>query len=110
MASEVEFRRLFLPYVLLLQSDGRYVVLNRNYKPVGLTVSDYIDYGAFPVAIKFKRKLSSRQIQALSHDGSPDPSRIYLYDDGCVPTYSDANWTAYSARLKRLAGYATLIP
>lgn len=25
--------------------------------------------------------------------------------DGCIPTDSDANWTAYSVRLQRLSGY-----
>ena len=30
-----DFRSVFMPYCLRKQKDGRYVVLNREYKPVG---------------------------------------------------------------------------
>lgn len=109
MARQQEFRWLFLPYCLLLQEDGCYVVVNRDYKPVGLTLGKHVDYAAYPVGFKFKRKLSAAQVKALSFEGSEDPSRIYLYNDGCVPTTSDADWAAYSARLKRLASYTVVV-
>lgn len=102
-----EFRQLFLIYCLDLQPDGSYVALNRRYKPVGLNMGNFkwVNYEDFPVRFKFKRKLTARQIAALDCNGNALPQRIQLYNDGCVPTASDAHWAAYSKRLQRLAGY-----
>jgi hypothetical protein len=33
-----DFRAVFLPYCLEKRNGGRYVVLNREYKPVGIAV------------------------------------------------------------------------
>jgi hypothetical protein len=100
-----EFRKIFLIYCLDLMPDGSYVALNRRYKPVGMCSTEWVDYEAFPVRFKFKRALSAKQIAALSYEGDATAQRIYLYNDGCVPTDSDANWSAYIDRLQRLAGY-----
>lgn len=105
MADASLFRLVFLPYCLQLQDDGMYLVLNRRYKPVGITRTDWVDYGEYPVRVRFKRKLSAAQVKALSARGSEDATCIYLYNDGCIPTDSAAHWQAYSARLQRLAGY-----
>ncbi|MEW6479757.1 MAG: hypothetical protein AB1455_09930 [Pseudomonadota bacterium] len=104
-ATVSEFRQVFLIYCLDRMPDGSYVALNRRYKPVGLTSTTWVDYEAFPVRFKFKRALSAAQIASLSCKGDSSPERIYLYNDGCVPTDSAANWSAYSERLERLAGY-----
>lgn len=103
--AESEFRQLFLIYCLDRLEDGSYVALNRRYKPVGFSTTDWVTYEDFPVRFKFKRALSERQIASLSHKGDTSAQRIYLYGDACKPTDSDANWEAYSARLKRLSGY-----
>lgn len=100
-----QFRQVFLIYCLDLMPDGSYVALNRRYKPVGMTSTEWVDYEALPVRFKFKRALSARQIATLSFKGDAAPERIYLYNDGCIPTDSAAHWSAYSERLQRLAGY-----
>jgi len=100
-----DFRHTFMIYCLQKLEDGSYVALNRSYKPVGMTSSEWVKYEDLPVRFKFKRGLSARQIEALSYKGDPAAERIYFYNDGCVPTASDANWTAYSNRLKRIAAY-----
>jgi len=100
-----DFRQLFLIYCLQRLKDGRYVALNRRYKPVGLTSREWVNYEDFPVGFKFKRDLSERQITALSHKGDASADCIYLYDDGCIPTASAADWAAYSVRLGKLASY-----
>lgn len=97
---------MFLPYCLELQEDGSYVVVNRRYKPVGLTMTEWVSYDVYPCKIRFKRALSSAQISALDCKGRTDRERIYLYDDGSIPTDSASKWRAYSERLERLAGYA----
>lgn len=98
-----QFRWFFMPYCLLRQPDGSYVITNRRYKPLGMTSASHVVYEDHPVRVRFVRQLSAATIGALDCKGRTDPERIYLYNDGCVPTSSDAAWTAYSARLKRLA-------
>lgn len=104
-ANTSDFRLLFLVYCLQRQPDGTYAALNRRYKPVGFVSTEWVDYQSFPVCFKFKRALSERQIVALSCKGDASPECIYLYNDSCIPTASDAHWRAYSDRLQRLAGY-----
>ena len=106
MASTVsEFRQIFLIYCLDRQPDGSYVALNRRYKPIGMNSSEWVKYEELPVGFKFKRALSAKQIAALSYKGDTTPERIYLYNDGCIPTDSPDDWAAYSERLGRLAAY-----
>jgi hypothetical protein len=97
------FRELYLPYCLDRQEDGRYAVLNRRYKPVGTTTDrrNWVDYGD-PHLVKLSG-LTPAACRALSFNGSEDTSRIYLYNDGCVPTDSAEAWEAYCRRLQRLA-------
>ena len=100
-----EFRLMFLIYCLDQQPDGSYVALNRRYKPVGMLSTEWVKYEEFAVRFKFKRALSAKQIAALSYKGDTAPERIYLYNDGCVPTDSARDWAAYSERLGRLPAY-----
>lgn len=105
MTTVSEFRQVFLIYCLDRLPDGSYAALNRRYKPVGMTSSEWVNYEDFPVRFKFKRALSQAQIAALSYKGDTAPERIYLYNDGCIPTTSPSDWAAYAKRLSRLAGY-----
>jgi hypothetical protein len=97
------FRHMYLPYCLMRLEDGSYVVTNRRYKPIGMTTTDHVTYEDLEVRVRFKR-LTVATARALDHAGRESLERIYLYNDGCIPTSSDANWTAYSRRLQRLAG------
>ena len=82
--------------------DGRYVVLNREYKPIGFRTREHVDYQAYPIAVRFKG-LTKATARKLSYKGSEDLERIALYNDGCIPTKSAANMEAYLARLALLA-------
>jgi hypothetical protein len=97
-----DFRSVFLPYCLRKQPDGRYVVVNREYKPIGFCTTAYVDYTQFPVAASLKG-VTAALARKLSHDGNPGIDEIYLYDDGCVPTSSAAHMSAYLAKLQLLA-------
>ena len=97
-----DFRSAHLPYCLQMQKDGRYVVLNREYKPIGFTTTDWVDYEKYPVAVKIKG-LTAKKAEKVSYKGSGDLDNIYLYNDGCVPTKSTKNMQAYLKRLEALA-------
>ena len=94
-----------MPYCLQRLEDGSYLFLNRLYKPLGVMSSEWVTYETHPSKFKFKRALSAKQVAALSYAGDVNAERIYLYNDSCIPTDSDANWAAYSSRLQRLAAY-----
>jgi hypothetical protein len=96
-----DIRAYHLPYCLERQADGRYVILNRRYKPVGFTTRERVDYGAYPIAVKFKR-LTRATAARLSVRGSEDLEKIWLYDDATVPTASARNMQQYLDRLKVL--------
>lgn len=100
-----DFRSVFLVYCLQRLPDGSYITLNRRYKPLGQVGTVWVEYETSPGRFKFKRALRASQIAALSYKGDASAEKIFLYNDGCVPTASAADWEAYSARLQRLAGY-----
>jgi hypothetical protein len=83
------------------------VLLNRSYKPVGFTSSDHVTYADFPVRAKL-RGLGGATAARISYKGSADLSRIYLYNDSCVPTHNAANMNAYLRRLTIVAKLKTV--
>ncbi|MDO3387200.1 hypothetical protein QWI17_15260 [Gilvimarinus sp. SDUM040013] len=97
-----DIRCVVLPYCLELQECGRYAVLNRNYKPLGFIVDDFVNYQQYPVLLTVR--ITPRLARTISHKASADTSKIYLYDDGCLPTASAKAWASYCARLNKLIG------
>ena len=95
------FGSVFFPYCLDRFPDGRYVVLNREYKPVGFKTEDLVDYSNFPVCVGIKG-LGPRIGNRLSYDGTYNPERIYLYDDASNPFISKANMNVYLEKLSLL--------
>jgi len=91
-----------LPYCLKRQEDGTYVVLNREYKPLGFVTNDHVKYGDFPIAVKISR-LTATVARRLSYGGSTALDEIFLYNDGCIPTASADHMQAYLQRLAVLA-------
>lgn len=89
-------------FALQRQPDGTWVAVNREYKPIGFTTSDFINYGDFPVAHKLKRvTLAFRK--SISWDGKGgDESSIYLYSSRNHPFRSHENMQAYLKRLSIL--------
>ena len=101
MASET-IRRIYMPYCLQRLKDGRYIVLNRHYKPLGVISRDWVTYEDHPSALPITG-LTVARAKKLSWAESDDLDCIYLYNDGCIPSDSDEYWKAYSERLKLLA-------
>ena len=97
-----DFRSVHLPYCIQRQDDGSYVVLNREYKPLGFKTNGYVQYCDYPVCVKLPGLRASTAAK-ISYKGDGDLSAIYLYDDGCVPTDKPAYMSAYLKRLGHLA-------
>lgn len=97
-----DVRSVCLPYCLKRQEDGRYIALNREYKPLGFTKRDHVDYGDYPIAMKLKG-MTAKKAAALDVDGRANLDWIYFYNDGCIPTDSAAHMHAYLGRLAALA-------
>lgn len=96
-----ELRHTHFPYCLDRQQDGSYVLLNRNYKPVGFMVGNLVRYEDYPVSVKIKG-LTPELAAKLDARGRDNLERIYFYNDGCIPTDSAAYMKAYLGRLATL--------
>lgn len=97
-----DFTSVFLPYCIEKQPDGRYLVLNREYKPVGFKTREHIEYEKYPIYVELKG-LGSATAAKLSCNGDSSTDKIYLYNDGCVPTKSAEHMENYLKRLEILA-------
>jgi hypothetical protein len=97
-----DFRAIFFPYCLQKQKDGRYAVLNREYKPVGFYTTDWVKYEEHPVLVKLKGLTKSKAAK-LSDKGEANLDEISLYSDATNPVRSKANMRSYLAKLEILA-------
>jgi len=97
----IEFRWAFMPYCLHRLKDGRYIVLNRSYKPLGIQTRDWVDYDTHPTAARIK--ITKATARKLSWEAKEDLDVIFLYNDGRVPTKSASNMDAYLAKLAIMA-------
>ncbi|MDO8999788.1 MAG: hypothetical protein Q7W45_08485 [Bacteroidota bacterium] len=101
-----DFRSIYLPYCLQKQKDGGYLVLNRNYKPVGFNTQEHIKYEDFPVATKFPG-INKKTATLLSINASDDVKEIFLYDDATNPIRNKKNMDSYLEKVERLAKLKT---
>ncbi len=97
-----DFRAVFMPYCLKKQSNGKYAVLNREYKPVGFFTSKHIKYDDFPVLVELSG-IGPATAAKLSWKHDENTDEIFLYDDGCNPNNSDKDMKNYLEKLKILA-------
>ncbi len=92
-----EARTFLFPYCLDRLADGRYIALNRNYKPLGIQTGEWVKYEEHPSAMPLK--ITAKDAEKLSWSGSDALDRIYLYSDGCVPTDGKDHLAGYQKRL-----------
>ena len=78
---------------------GWFVILNREYKPLGYLGHKWVDYRDYMVRI---RGLGPAKAKRLSYKGSTDLDFITLYNDGCVPTQDPEYESEYLKRLSIL--------
>jgi hypothetical protein len=99
---EEDFRRVFLPYCLQKLKDGRYIVLNRLYKPLGVASSAWVSYEEHASVFKLLG-MTAKKAAAMSHRGLDDVECIHFYADASIPTDSPEKMAAYAQRLRVLA-------
>jgi hypothetical protein len=90
-----------MPCCLKKQEDGCYVVLNREYKPIGFRTKDWIDYEIYPISHKFTG-IGPSTAKKLSWSGSDNTDEIFLYNDGCIPDRSAENMKSYLKKIEIL--------
>lgn len=93
--------RYTMPYCIQKQADGKYVVLNRDYKPIGFNMKEGCTYSEYPISYKLKG-LTPEKAKKISRWSEPGLASVYLYSDGTVPTDSKKNWDNYIKRLEVL--------
>jgi len=101
-------RWAFMPYCIQRLKDGRYIVLNRRYKPLGVQTRAWVDYETHPSAAAMK--ITKAQARTMSWKDSDDLDVIHLYNDGCVPTGSAEHLAAYAKRLDVFMNLAVEVP
>ena len=97
---EYPARWVFLPYCIHRLADGRYIVLNRRYKPLGSFTAQWVKYEDDPSACALN--ITPEAAKRLSWKGSDDTEVIHLYSDACLPEESADHLRAYSERLQVL--------
>ena len=92
-------RRIHLPYCLKRMAIGLYIILNREYKPLGMDTTERVNYEDYShVSLRITPHIAAQ----LSARESDDIDDVYLYNDGCIPTRSAANMRCYEERLALL--------
>ena len=97
-----DFRSVVLPYCLKKTSKNEYIVLNREYKPVGFNTFEHLEYKDYPIMLNLKG-LTPQKVKEISWEGDSNDEMIFLYNDGCIPTRSKENMNRYLKRLEILA-------
>ena len=99
--------RAFLPYNVRRISGDTFILLNRNYWPVGMTQNRWYDYAACTDQ-HVRMNITQKQVTALTadfreHQIKPySVDNFYLFNDGCPPWNSAKDFAAYSKRLAKL--------
>lgn len=96
----MELRSIYFPYCLEPLEDGSWIILNRDYKPVGTNNSFFVRYEDHPGKVRIKNINKSIR-QKLDHNGEHE-GRLYLYNDGCVPTDGKKEMESYLRKLEIL--------
>lgn len=91
-------RAVYFPYCIEKQKDGSWVMLNRDYKPIGFNTEEWTTYEEYPVSMKIKG-LGPGTLRRLSCNDTELGDRVYLYRDGCVPTRNTKAMTSYLEKL-----------
>lgn len=110
------FLQINLPYGIEQNAAGEWFAFNREYHQLGTPVRDYSTqnmHDGYPAA-KYKAVTEKRLLALAGGDVLRDTTgqitRVYLYTETNAPGRSDADMTAYLARLAKLAAFNVETP
>ena len=93
--------RYMLPYCLHKCKNGKWIILNRKYKPLGVFSDGWVIYGLHPSAFELKTKMNEAVLKKISYNGE-----VVCEDDGTVHVwlYCDViqSWKEYMNRVRVL--------
>jgi hypothetical protein len=95
------FKRQF-PYCLERQSNGTYLALNREYKPI-----TYADSKKRNADGTLNLTIDEETAAKLSYNGSRDLGKIWLYDQVTDPQKDRDNYRTYMEKWIKLLGILT---
>jgi hypothetical protein len=83
-----------------IEIDGKYLPLNRDYKPIGLTSGDWVNYSEFPFLLIEKSMIDTPELE----ENGVLPKRFYLFNDGNTPIdrKNQLQWANLAAKVFRL--------
>ena len=82
--------RPILPYAIIEVGDGKYIPVNRDYKPLGVSTDEWVEYGEYPwLHIEADEPIAAR--------GS-----FWLFNDACPPWKFQGNAKGAKWRAERL--------
>ena len=74
-------KHYFAVYCVQQVSNGKYVLLNRNYKPIGMTCTNtYVNYEDYAITLK---GLGDKTAAKLSIDGKGCSKGFHMYRGTC---------------------------
>ena len=97
--SEKAMRRLrpILPYQIVIDGDDHPGVVNRDYKPLGITTIAWVDYDGYP-----QFRVPKTKVKIAVDEPGREEGGVWLFNDGCPPWFKRASAEAYLATLDRL--------
>ena len=91
------FAAIHFPYCLQQLGDSTWIILNREYRPLGVNMARWVDHELTPIDCRIARILPSQR-KKLCCEGDGSGRRIYLYK-GSIPIHSAPEMAAYLRRL-----------
>jgi hypothetical protein len=101
------------PYCLERLSDGAWLALNRDYKPLGERTNRWVEYEGHPARVRLPGLTTAL---AFMLDWEPwfdeagELSRVYLHDDATSPRKSPLHRAAYLEKLKMVLELGVELP
>ncbi len=101
-ANAVRALRPYLPYVIHgTQITGIHIIVNRDYRPLGLDISYYVDYGLYPQVHVTDAEVELIIPSFFYHQKCSEIEGTF-FNDGCTPWSSKRHAQKLFTRLIRL--------
>jgi len=105
-----QVRQQLLPYCLTKVNDdiGGWILLNRQYKPLGWDNKEHAKYEDVPKNARIRKlTITQKRFYSWNNHTKENDDFVYLYYDGNIPTSSKENWEEYSKKLEKLSNLKT---